>query len=545
MSVKTPLEMLYEWERTAPEKLYLTQPIEGEYQTYTWGQVAQQVRHLAGYIQSLNLKANSHIAILSKNCAEWFITDLAIMLSGHISIPIYATAGADTISYVLNHADCSVVFIGKLDNTQEQVSAIPKDTLTIGFPYPDIPANNTWQQALSAPQYEGSPVPNLDSVMTIIYTSGSTGNPKGVVHTYHSVCWSAYGSLSSLGFSHQDRIVSYLPLAHITERVLVEFSSFYAGSQIYFVESLETFNRDVVNAKPTMFISVPRLWTKFQMGILANLSQAKLNLLLPLPFIGNLIRNKIKAKLGLSAARICASGSAPLSVATLEWFAKLDINISEGWGMTENCAYGTCCMPFRTDKLGTIGKPYPDVDIRIAEDGEIQLKGLCNMREYYLEPEKTAGAFTSDGYLRTGDRGAIDNEGFVTITGRLKEIFKTSKGKYVAPIAIETKLMANAFIEQICVSGTGLKQPIALVVLSEEAQALPKEEVEQSLKLTLLKVNKQLESHEKVDKLVLMQDEWRVDNGLLTPTLKIKRHTLERVYETLINGQSKGPIVWQ
>jgi long-chain acyl-CoA synthetase len=545
MSLKTPLEMFYQWEDTHPETVYLKQPIDGVIKDFTWRETGQQARKVAASLLAMDLPKGSHIAILSKNCAEWFIADLAIMLAGHVSVPIYSTAGQKTIQYVLDHAKCPVIFVGKLDNTEQQVAAIDDGVVKLAFPYPNIPADKQWNELLQTSPLLEKPIPALDSVMSIIYTSGSTGNPKGVVHNYESICWAASNSLNELGVNQNDRVLSYLPLAHITERVLVEISSFYSGTRINFIESLETFARDVRATQPTLFISVPRLWTRFQMGVLASMPQKKLDLLLRIPIVGSIVSKKIRVKLGLGEARLCASGSAPIPASTLEWFRKIGINISEGWGMTENSAYGTCCIPFRADKIGSIGRAYSGVDIRIAEEGEIQVKGPCNMKEYYLEPKKTSEVMTEDGYLKTGDKGSIDSDGYIQITGRLKEIFKTSKGKYVAPVPIESKLMANSSIEQVCVTGSQLKQPIGLVVLSEEALKLPAEEIEKSLSATLDEVNSTLESHAKLDCLVVMKDEWTVDNGLLTPTLKVKRHDLEKHYDSLINGELIGKIARQ
>lgn len=545
MSLKSPLEMFYHWEQASPDFIYLKQPINGSVKDFTWRDVGAQARRVAASLNALGLPEGSHIAILSKNCAEWFITDLAIMLAGHVSVPIYSTAGEKTIRYVLDHAKCPVIFVGKLDDTEKQVAAIDDGIIKLAFPYPNIPADKQWDELLQTAPFADKPIPALDSVMTIVYTSGSTGNPKGVVHNYESICWAASNSLNELGVDQNDRVLSYLPLAHITERVLVEIASFYSGMRINFLESLDTFARDVNATQPTLFISVPRLWTRFQMGVLANMPQKKLDLLLRIPIVSRWVSKKIRTKLGLGKARLCASGSAPIPVSTLEWFRKIGVNISEGWGMTENSAYGTCCVPFRADKIGCIGHAYSGVDIRIAEEGEIQVKGPCNMKEYYLEPEKTAEVMTADGYLKTGDKGSIDSDGYITITGRLKEIFKTAKGKYIAPVPIESKLMANSSIEQVCVTGSQLKQPIALVVLSAEALKLPAKEIEQSLLSTLNAVNDTLESHAVLDHLVVMKDEWTVDNGLLTPTLKVKRHTLEAHYDSLINGELQGKICRQ
>ena len=544
MSTCSPLEMLYHWEKSTPDKIYLRQPVQGQYKEFTWAKTADQVRRVASELIALNLPSGSHIAILSKNCAEWFISDLAIMLAGHVSVPIYATAGEKTIRYVLEHAKCPAIFIGKLDDTAAQVAAIDEGIIKLAFPYPDIPADKQWQEILSNQPYAQSPLPAMDTVMTIIYTSGSTGNPKGVVHTYASICWAASNSLEALSVDRNDRMLSYLPLAHITERTLVEIASFYSSMQVDFVESLDTFSRDVCATQPTLFISVPRLWTRFQMGVLANLPQKKLSLLLAIPIVSGLVKKKIRTKLGLGRTRLCASGSAPISIATLEWFRTIGLNICEGWGMTENSAYGTSCVPFRADKIGSIGHVYDGVDIRIADDGEIQVKGPCNMKEYYLEPEKTAEVFTEDGYLRTGDKGTIDSDGYVRITGRLKEIFKTAKGKYIAPVPIESSLMANSLIEQVCVTGSQLKQPIALMVLSAAAHQYDRKQIEHSLIATLEQVNSGLESHAVLDSILVLPDEWTIANGLLTPTLKVKRHVLEERYADVISAPITSKVMF-
>jgi long-subunit acyl-CoA synthetase (AMP-forming) len=253
----------------------------------------------------------------------------------------------------------------------------------------------------------------------------------------------------------------------------------------------------------------------------------------------------VRNELGLGSCRLWASGSAPLAPATILWFNKIGINISEGWGMTENCAYGTSSVPFRLDKVGSIGKAYNGVDIRIAEDGEIQVKSPCNMIGYYKEQEKTSGVFTNDGYLRTGDKGEVDADGYVRITGRLKDIFKTEKGKYVAPAPIEAKIMENSIVEQVCVTGTNLPQPIALLVLSEDALKQEKTINEQSLYATLETVNATLESHQKLDRIVVFRDEWSIENDLLTPTLKVKRHVIEDKFKEVILAKYTEKVVWQ
>jgi long-subunit acyl-CoA synthetase (AMP-forming) len=542
--VISPLEMLYKRESESPDQKYMTQPVGDELKTFTWAETMQLARKLAARITSYRYPKGTKIAILGKNTAEWVITDIAIMLAGHISVPIFSTAGKDTISFVLAHAECPMLFIGKLDNSQAVKEATTDELVTVGFPYASVEAKISWEEFTDIEAMTENPVPDLNDIMTIIYTSGSTGQPKGVVHTYETINWAAQNSLHALAVSENDRIMSYLPLAHITERVLVELASFYSGMTLHFVESLDTFTRDVSACQPTLFISVPRLWTKFQMGVLAKLPQKKLSLLLSIPFVGKKVALKVRKQLGLGSARLWASGSAPLAPATIEWFSKIGIDISEGWGMTENCAYGTSSVPFRSDKIGAIGRAYDGVTIRIAEDGEIQVKSPCNMIGYYKDEEKTAEVFTSDQYLRTGDKGKMDSEGYISITGRLKDIFKTDKGKYVSPAPIESKIMETSIVEQVCVTGTNLPQPIALLVLSIEARNHSKDLVRDTLEETLTSVNASLESHQRLDRIVVFKEEWSIDNELLTPTLKVKRHVIEERFKSVIVGQHKDRVVW-
>ncbi|MFT6268401.1 MAG: long-subunit acyl-CoA synthetase (AMP-forming) [Alphaproteobacteria bacterium] len=542
--VLSPLAILYKRETETPNVHFMTQPFDGTERTFTWAQTMELARKLAARINTYRYPKGTRIGILGKNTAEWIITDIAIMLSGHISVPIFSTAGKETIKFVLEHAECPMLFIGKLDNDKAVKEATTDALVTVGFPYPSIEAKVSWDEFTDIEPLDNSPIPDLNDVMTIIYTSGSTGQPKGVVQTYQTICWAAQNSLNALAVSSEDRAMSYLPLAHITERVLVELATFYSGGTLYFVESLETFTRDVKACQPTLFISVPRLWTKFQMGVLAKIPQKKLNFLLSLPIIGKKVAKKIRDGMGFGSTRLWASGSAPLAPATIEWFHKIGIDISEGWGMTENCAYGTSSVPFRTDKIGAIGSAYDGVSIRIAEDGEIQVKAPCNMIGYYKDQEKTEEVFTNDQYLRTGDKGVMDDEGFVYITGRLKDIFKTEKGKYVAPAPIEAKIMENSIVEQVCVTGTSLPQPIALLVLSEAARKHSKDLITETLQTTLTSLNETLESHQRLDRIVIFKDEWSIENDLLTPTLKVKRHIIEEKFKLVIVGQYTDKVVW-
>lgn len=542
-TIPTPLERLYHWESNTPDVNYLRQPKNGQEERYTWAEFGRAVRCAAQAIIDKDLPPKSNICLLSKNCAEWFIADLAIMMAGHVSVPIFPTAGHDTIKYILQHAEIKLLFLGKLDKPAETVACLPEHLDIVSFPYESAHVGQAWQAFCNVSPYSESPIPDLDDVMTIIYTSGSTGTPKGVVHSYYTINFAANFASRELGWTHVDRVMSYLPLAHITERVVIELASLQAGLEVAFVESLDTFVHDVQKMQPTFYLAVPRLWTKFQMNILQKMPQKKLDILLAIPFVSSLVKKKIKAGLGASAVHTFASGSAPLPAPIMKWFKKIGIEITEAWGMSETSAYGTGNFPFREDKIGTIGRPWDRVDIRLSDECEILIKTPANMLGYYKDEEKTAESFDSEGYFKTGDRGLIDADGYVTITGRVKEIFKTSKGKYVVPAPIEAQFTENTLIEQICVTGSELPQPIALVVLSEDGQKTPEHELQASLAATLQKVNANLESHMRLAHLVVLKEEWNVDNNLLTPTLKIKRHEIEKQFAKQIKQNYQEKVV--
>lgn len=545
-NMHSPLDALKHWEESHPDQVYLRQPIAGEFQEFTWAQVAEQVRKVAGFIESLDLPEKSCIAILSKNCAHWFIADLAIMMAGHISIPIYATANGDTISYILAHCEAKAIFVGKLDEWQVQEAAIPKDLRRIALPYDSMPAEHQWHGVLSCNQAIKKPAsPKPEDTMSIIYTSGSTGRPKGVEITYRAYMCAAQNLKDFLQVGRGDSMFSYLPLAHITERVFIQGISLLSGLvPVSFVESLGSFSHDLQRVQPTLFISVPRLWVKFQMAVFERVPSWLLNILLAVPLVSYFIKRKIRIGMGLNRARVVGSGSAPVSPSLLRWYQKLGINITEAWGMTENLAYGTLNYPFNPAKIGTIGRPAPGLDIKLGEDGEMLVRSSAMLKGYYLEPAQTEAAM-QDGYFCTGDKGEIDSEGYVTITGRVKDIFKTAKGKYITPVPIENCFADNPDIEQICVVGSSLKQPVALLVLSEAAQLKERDIVAWGLLQTLRQVNLTLESHQKLDRLIVVQESWDIENGLLTPTLKFKRHLIEQRYKHLWAMETTEQLIWQ
>lgn len=531
--LKTPLELFYQWETAHPNKPYLHQPIKGEWRSWTWGETAGEVRRMAAYLQAQGFVPGSRIAILSRNCAHWMIADLAIMMAGYVSVPIYPNVNADTVRYVLRHSESQLLFVGKLEqhDWQEMKPGVPGDIDLISFGIYDLQdaPYKTWDEAIAEVEpMEASPARSLEDLWTIIYTSGTTGVPKGVVHKFVSPIFAIETFAQLFKLSPEDRFFSYLPLSHIAERMLITMGTMRCGGSVHFAQSLDTFTDNLKTGQPTIFLAVPRIWTKFQSGILAKFSQSRLNMLLSIPGLNGVIRKKIREALGLSQARICLTGAAPIPAAQLEWFKKIGILIYEVYGMTENSAYSHANYPGAV-KFGTVGKTLPGCEFKLTDEGEICVKCITNLIEYYKEPEKTAETIR-DGWLHTGDKGTVDAEGFVRITGRVKDLFKTSKAKYVAPNPIELRLSSNEFVEQVCVVGSGLPQPIALVVLSPDGRKRSREEINASLRGTLDTVNPALEDHERLQNLVVIRDEWTVENGIMTPTLKIKRGAVDDRY---------------
>ena len=550
---KLPLDMVDHWEKAKANSVYMTQPIgDGKTVDYTWGRAVDEARRMASYLKSLNLPEKSRIGLISKNCAHWIMTDWAIWMAGHISVPLYPTLNADTVNYILNHAECEVVFVGKLDDWDMMKPGVPESVRCISFPLSPPNDFETWDDIVAKyPPLEENVKRDADELATIVYTSGSTGKPKGVMLSFYNMAYAAEGGMEVLGVSSEERMLSYLPLAHVFERTFVELASLYAGFHLYFAESLDTFVQDLQRAQPTLFLSVPRLWVKFQHGVLQKLPKKKLDRLLKIPVVNKLIKKKILKGLGLDKVKLAGSGSAPLASDVLDWYRNLGLELLEGYGMSENFAYSHMSKLGRS-RTGYVGESAPGVETRISPEGEIQIKSPATMMGYYKDEEKTRETFTEDGFLKTGDKGEIDEMGRLKITGRIKEIFKTSKGKYIAPAPIENRLMSHDAIEMVCVSGANQTQPHALVMLAEEsrpkmADEAFRKEIEESFKKLIADVNKTVDPHEQLAFITVMSDEWSIENSFLTPTMKLKRNVVEDAYQEQVDNwyAQRQPVIWQ
>jgi long-chain acyl-CoA synthetase len=537
---KSFLEIFYLREELHPEKVYLRQPTGNEWTEYTWQQVGIQARKVLTVLRDLGLEKGDHIGIISKNCAQWIIADIAILMGGFVSVPFYPTLTKDELQHVIGLSDIKALFVGKLESWDIQKDAIPEELPCIAFPHYEgnsgVKCKLQWQKILEdfAP-VDSVYMPKRTDIFTIIYTSGTTGTPKGVMLNYecvnqvmiHERAQPAYGLYQGVS----ERILSYLPLNHIAERVVSEIGSIIAGSEVSFSESLEKFASNLQSVQPTQFFAVPRIWVKIQQGIMAKLPKHKLNLLLNIPFVNRFIKNKIKDGLGLSKVRSAISGAAPVSAELLDWYKKLDIHIQEVYGSTELCG-GVTFNAIDDISTGTVGKPLPGTEIIIdPEVNEILVYAPWIMLGYYKSEDKTAGVMKGK-YYRTGDIGHFDEDGNLVITGRIKDTFKTAKGKFVLPVPLEHHFSSNPYIEQVMVTGIGLIQPIALISLNNQQNAHATD-IEQALLKTLEHVNSLTDNHEKINQLVVFKQAWTEDSGFFTPTMKIKRHIVDASYKDL------------
>ena len=532
------LQRLYFLEKTAPGRVALTQPLGGgQVRDYTWREVLDESRRMAAHLKSLNFEPGSRIALLAKNSAHWLMSDFAIWLAGHVSVPLYPTLAAGTIRQILVHSEARLLFIGKLDGFAAMQPGIPDGLPCIALPLAPKTDHPSWEAivARTAP-LAGNPVRDGDELATIMYTSGTTGMPKGVMHSFATFAWSLQSGLKRVPMLNESaRMLSYLPLSHVAERGLVEHGLLATGAHVFFAESLDTFAADLQRARPTVFFSVPRLWVKFQQGVHARMPPAKLERLLKIPILGGIVRRKVLTALGLQDCTFAAGGAAPMPPELLRWYARLGLNLVEVYGMTENCGLSHATLPGK-QRPGTVGLPYDGVQSRLDPvNSEIQMKSPGLMLGYYKEPGLSAEAFTPDGWLHTGDKGALDAEGNLRITGRVKDLFKTGKGKYVAPAPIEDRLVMHPAVEACCVTGANLGQPLGLLMLNPEAakgakDAVQRAQLEASLHEHLAAINLALDPHEQLDCLVVTAEPWTVENDLITPTFKVKRNRIEELY---------------
>ncbi len=547
----------YDWEEKHKDKPFLRQPFGDEWEVYTWGQVGLMARKLATGLKSLGLPKGSHIGLMSKNCREWIIADLAIIMAGYVSVPFFPNLKSHEIKNLLEFGDVKALFMGKVENWDEIKNGIKNEIPVIAFPHykgnSKIDRGYQWNDFIN--QFEAQKEnyhPNIDDVWTIIFTSGTTGNPKGVILTFGinqntDIMYTKEYNPLGVDFEGNNSFFSYLPMNHIAERIAIEFTSFKNGGVISFTELIDTFIKNLSDVQPSVFFGVPRIYTKFQLGILSKFNQKKLDLLLSIPFLSSLIKKKIQKSLGLSNAKVIVSGAAAMQVAQRNWFRKIGINITIGYGMTENCAITTQIPGTNFNKPGSVGTVQPNVEIKIDKvTEEVLMRGPYVMAGYYNDIE-TTNKTIKNGWLHTGDKGKIDADGHLYITGRVKDTFKTSKGEFIDPAKIEAKFGEVEYFGQMCIVGLGVPQPIMLVNISDLGKKLEKKELIEKLENKLESVNSTLFNYLRISTIVICKDEWTPQNEILTPTMKIKRGNVDKMYMSKYDEwhHTNEKVIWE
>ena len=553
MEKKTLIHYFYEKEQANPDAPFLNQPFGDNWEMYTWGQVGQMARKIANHILQQGLSKGSKIGLVSKNCREWVITDIAIMMAEMVSVPFFPTLTGDQLAEVLEIGDVEMLFVGKTEVWESMKTGIPSGMPLVKFPhYEDhdtIDMGVAWDSILenTAPLV-GTPSAQIADLWTIIFTSGTTGTPKGVMHDYnnvHEVIASniAHNPLKLL-LDGTMRQFSYLPLNHIAERTLLVVCLAFGG-QIFYTENMERFAQNLHAAKPTIFFAVPRIWTKFMQGVLAKMPQAALDAVLSDPVKAPIVQKQIATQFGLQNSISNISGAAPIAQATKDWWARLGLPIGEAFGMTEN--FASCSfLPDDVARPGSVGKIQPGTALKIDEEtGEILTKAPWTMKGYYKSPEKTAETL-ADGWLHTGDKGRLDEEGYLYIIGRVKDTFKTAKGEFIIPTKVEDKFSENNDIETMCLLGLGMPHPVLMVALSEIGLAKSKDAVAESLQATLSAANVDLPNYTRVATIVIDNGGFSVEKGTLTPTLKVKRNQVHELYKENLHDYctSVDKIIW-
>ena len=586
MNKMTPTRLFefieYQNEHAPLEKSFTTK-YNGKWESLSTENFISQSRAISRALVGLGIKAGDKIAMISSNNrSEWSVIDVGLLTLGAVNIPIYPTISSKDYEYILNHSESIYCFVSDQE-VYDKVKSIQKNVKSLKkvYSFDKIKVCPHWSELLD----EGSKMDNDDTVTkmknqvksedlaTIIYTSGTTGVPKGVMLSHNNVVSNVVSASKRLPLTiGQASALSFLPVCHIFERVILYIYMFNSVS-VYFAESIETIADNLKEIKPNVMTAVPRLLEKVYdkiyarggelTGIKKSLFYWAVNLGLQynpygqngawyefkLKIAKKLILSKWQEALGGNLELIC-SGSAPLQSRLARVFTAAGMTLVEGYGLTETSpVISVCDMRENKFKIGTVGKVIDGVEVKIAEDGEILCKGPNVMMGYYKEEKMTKEVMSGD-YFHTGDIGEIDSEGFLKITDRKKEMFKTSGGKYIAPAVIENQMKQSLFIEQIMVVGSGRRMPTAVIQpnvdhviewLKEKGikcNSLSKAIQEIILKDEILKEvenhNQNFGSWEQIKKIELTPDVWSIDDGHLTPTMKLKRKVVTEKYKDLI-----------
>ena len=557
--------------------------VGGRWQPTTWRTYAEQIRTAARALLALGFERGSKVAILGFNRPEWVILDHAAMMAGGAAAGIYTTCSADEVQYIVHHSEALVVLVedaaqlAKIKARRDQLPLLSRIVMMRGAMATGDDVL-TWDDFLAKAESvaESTLDARIDMIeqadlATLIYTSGTTGPPKGVMLSHGNLQWTAK-TLVALGGAHADDVsLSYLPLSHIAEQMATIHMPATAGSSVFFAESLEKIPDNLKDCRPTVFFGVPRIWEKFHAvlaGKLSELTGAKKRLVawaraactqvnahrdrgeaiprmlsLQYALAQRLVIRKLKAALGFDRASNLISGAAPIAPDVLVFFSSIDLPIREIYGQSEDTGPTSFNLPGRT-RIGSVGPPLPGLECKIGDDGEILVRGPNVFLGYFKEPAATAEALSVDGWLHSGDLGAFDKEGFLTITGRKKEIIITAGGKNIAPKNIEAALKESPLVGEAVVIGDRKKYLTALITLDDvaarkvvaEGELSTAPAIRQAIQTQVDKVNESLARVEQVKKFAILPRPFGIDTGELTPTMKIKRNVVVQKFEREIDA---------
>jgi long-chain acyl-CoA synthetase len=550
---------------------------ETDWEPTDWSTYAANVRQIARALIAFGVESGQVICILGNNRPEWVEMDLAAMAINAIPAGIYQTSSSDEIAYVLNHSEASIILVeneAQWAKVNEIRSGVPtlKRIVTMQGTTIDDADTQTWEQFLASGNESEEDidlrVKNLDPTApaTFIYTSGTTGPPKAVMLSHDNLAWTADRAIDIVGQTDQDTSLSYLPLSHIAEQMFTLHAPITSGARVYFAQGIEKMPDNLKEVQPTVFFGVPRVWEKFHAGVASKLKLAtgvKLKLVnfarrtgtavselkcqgkpitgalaLKYKLANKLIFSKLKPAIGMGNARICVSGAAPIAPDVLEFMASLDVIILEVYGQSEDSGPTTFNLTGNT-RFGTVGVRLPGIDVRIAEDGEILVKGRNVFMGYYKDDEATKATLDADGWLYSGDLGAFSDDGFLTITGRKKDIIITAGGKNIAPKNIEAALMEHEAISQAVVIGDRRKFLSAVVAINPERAEEASGDLssfKSSIQEHIDAVNSRFARVEHIRKFSILPRELDQENGELTPTMKIKRRIVHDNWAAVIDG---------
>jgi long-chain acyl-CoA synthetase len=552
------------------------------------GLYADQVKRAGKALIALGCSGAFRVAILGANRPEWVIADLGCMAVGGAPAGIYATSSPAEVRYIVNHTEAPVVFVdadAQWQKVRAERANLPNVRWIVAMrgTVIDDPQVLSWDAFLAAGSavsdaafFERLAALEPGGLATLIYTSGTTGPPKGVMLSHGNIAYTGTLTIEIADLGETDRTLSYLPLSHVAEQTFTLFGPLTAGSVVYFAESIEKVPENLREVRPTVFFAVPRIWEKFHAGIATKLSTARgtkkhvarwamsvgrraserkmrgerLPLALEAQYrvANRVFFSKLKAALGLESGRLFVSGAAPIARDVLEFFAALDIVVNEGYGLSENTGGTSINRPGRV-KLGSVGSALPGIEAKIADDGEILTRAPNVFLGYFKDPGATAEVLV-DGWLHSGDLGAVDADGFISITGRKKDLIITAGGKNIAPSNIEAALKNHVLVSEVVVLGDRRKHLTALVILDVESGARFRAEhgldagrplhtdpeIVAEVQRALDAVNADMARVEQVKKFRILPAPFSVETGELTPTLKVKRKIVEEKFSAEIES---------